>query len=824
MKKNTIKNRLQKMIITMSIVIIATFSIVPTRTYAADWDLGGALLKEIVQLIASVGDIAMGLLNTTMLGAKDVGSSMLSKDDANLKDPSSWLYDDGSSGNYREFANDELNTNFLPFADANFAIPNMLYSPENIFANNIAALDVNFLRPNTFNAITNSDEANDKSKSAASNLREIIASWYKSFRNIAIVGLLSVLIYLGIRILISSTADDKARYKESIKNWVVALCLVFVIHFIMSGILMLTDKVTDLFNTTATNGINVKVNTDNTATYFKTNLTGYVRLRGQSADWQTSAAYIVVYLVLVIYTYRFTFLYFKRFLYTAFFTMIAPLVALTYPIDKAGDGKSQAFNMWFKEYTMNVIIQPIHLILYTVFVGAASDLAVSNPLYAIVAIGFLIPAEKFIKKMFGLDQAQSTDGFGSFAGGAVAMTALNQAKKLIGGSSKKGGSSSKGDSSNNEERSSRIWANKRPELGAFAGGEQGNPKTASQVGNALGDRVGVAYNADMTNSTEKDESMRAEEMLGEQPLTETQNMQSTSLGMEATEASINDSFNSQKDSDISKTKKVIAGVKTAGKMANKAVRYTGPKLGRAAMAGAGLIAGTTVGIASGVATGSPSNVVQYGLTGAGTGAGIGVGVASGVASLPGAVSSARGVASSGIEDVRTTYEKNAYGEAYAREQERLREATRQRERFMKDKDTQDRYKAMKKDLGYNGDVEELMGAAFDLQEAGVTNLDMQRDALNLEMNRDNGRVGGHSHEKVVDVASFASNNGFGKEYIEDAKKRESMEQVVQSMVPDKKAQEEVMMTFAELHGRRELYKNVINEKNKPKRNIMSKPR
>ncbi len=53
--------------------------------------------------------------------------------------------------------------------------------------------------------------------------------------------------------------------------------------------------------------------------------------------------------------------------------------------------------MWFKEYTMNAIIQPIHLILYSVFIGSAIDLAVSNPLYAIVAMAFLTSAEKFVK-------------------------------------------------------------------------------------------------------------------------------------------------------------------------------------------------------------------------------------------------------------------------------------------------------------------------------------------------------------------------------------------------------------------------------------------
>ena len=53
---------------------------------------------------------------------------------------------------------------------------------------------------------------------------------------------------------------------------------------------------------------------------------------------------------------------------------------------------------------MNVILQPVHLLLYMSLIGAASDLVAKNPLYALVAIGFLIPAEKFIKNMFGLNK------------------------------------------------------------------------------------------------------------------------------------------------------------------------------------------------------------------------------------------------------------------------------------------------------------------------------------------------------------------------------------------------------------------------------------
>ena len=40
---------------------------------------------------------------------------------------------------------------------------------------------------------------------------------------------------------------------------------------------------------------------------------------------------------------------------------------VTYSIDKAGDGKAQAFGNWLSEFVMNVLVQPLHAIIYLVF-------------------------------------------------------------------------------------------------------------------------------------------------------------------------------------------------------------------------------------------------------------------------------------------------------------------------------------------------------------------------------------------------------------------------------------------------------------------------
>lgn len=192
----------------------------------------------------------------------------------------------------------------------------------------------------------------------------------------------------------------------------------------------------------------------------------------------------------------------------AFFTMIAPLVALTYPIDKVKDGKAQAFDMWFKEYTMNAIIQPIHLILYSVFIGSAIDLAVSNPLYAIVAMAFLTSAEKFVKQMFGLDKAKTPAGLAAMAGGALAMKGIGN---VVGKLSGKGGSSNKlATSGAGDDASKLLSRGKTPgvSMDSMATLAAGTGAGAA-VGGAAGSAAGAASGAFAGGPTRKEYDQQA---------------------------------------------------------------------------------------------------------------------------------------------------------------------------------------------------------------------------------------------------------------------------------------------------------------------------
>lgn len=363
----------------------------------------------------------------------------------------------------------------------------MRYSPEKIFSGKIPALDINFVDPQDWkaegytedtgetdeegNSITTGDKMNERSITQA--LHGTIASWYVSLRNLAVVALMLVLVYVGIRIVISSTASDKAKYKQMLIDWLVALCILFCLHYIMTFTTTIVNEITGaITGAQDTNGNNVavKVEGDSDSTVeFNTDLMGLIRFKMQAPNVSGKILYLILYLAMVIYTFMFTFYYLKRVLTIAFLTLISPLVAMTYPIDKIRDGKAQAFDMWLKEYVFNALLQPFHLIIYSIFVGSAIDLAAKNPLFAIVALAFITPAEKILRKFFGFEKASTAGALGAVASAAGGAAVMNHMRNLMAPKKGAGGGGSKGIKTKNKPEGSA------PSLeDAFGNGSSGN--------------------------------------------------------------------------------------------------------------------------------------------------------------------------------------------------------------------------------------------------------------------------------------------------------------------------------------------------------------
>ena len=407
-------------------------------------------------------------------------------------------------------------------------LPTYSVSPQEIFEGKLLLFDVNFFQPkqvwinytdkdgkenavkideydetsaeNVNNKInyyyyvdSNKTEIHTSKQNTALDLSKIISRWYYSIRNIAIIVMMLILIYIGIRMMLSSIASEKSKYKKMLGDWVVSMCLIFVLHYIMVFAVNINESIVKLISSSTEekqNSFVINLNDemknkdefvdavidvgkkggnegelgkflmdkDENALYnedgsknsgageaatftWLTNLVGRMRMKCQLQDGSSEyVGYALAYLVLVFYTLFFTFTYLKRVLYMAFLTIIAPLVAMTYSIDKIADGKAQAFNMWLKEYIFNLLIQPMHLMLYLVLISMAYDLAATNIIYTLVAIGFMIPAEKFIRKMFGFEKAQTPGMLGGAAGAALTMSGMQKLAHFAGhGPGAKGG-------------------------------------------------------------------------------------------------------------------------------------------------------------------------------------------------------------------------------------------------------------------------------------------------------------------------------------------------------------------------------------------------
>ena len=350
-------------------------------------------------------------------------------------------------------------------------------------------------------------EMEEPINSTSYTLRSIIAKWYVALRIIAIVGMMTVLVYTGIKILISSTASDKAKYKQLLGDWLVGMVLLFTMHYIMVFSNMAVKRLTEVLSS-----VNPTINTpvlmdsggkiesalsklgitttgdaetvagdgnevvykyeegDNTFIEWHTNLMGNIRMeaaidgridasekKGEKTETDSYIGHTLMFMVMVMYMLIFIWTYLKRVIYMAFLTLIAPLVALTYPIDRANDGQAQGFNYWFKEYIFNLLLQPLHLLIYTILVSAAVELSSKNWIYTLVALGFIATSEKIVRQMFNFSKASTPGAFAGPAGMALTMTGM---KWLFGHGPKdgkdKGGSGKGGGGDENSDPTKKV--------------------------------------------------------------------------------------------------------------------------------------------------------------------------------------------------------------------------------------------------------------------------------------------------------------------------------------------------------------------------------
>ena len=235
---------------------------------------------------------------------------------------------------------------------------------------------------------------------------------YLTIRNLASILSLVMLIYIGIRMALSTLSEDKARYKKMLSGWIQSFILIFVMHYLILFSMVLAKNMVNIISSIKVSGVfGAQGEYDIISNSFESIVTKY----GWDILPQT-----ILFVALTYYQCKFFTLYLKRAISVAFLIIISPLITVTYSIDKAGDGRAQAFGAWIKEFEVNMFIQPLHALLYLIFIASAGTVASKAPLLYVVFFMALGRGEKVIKGLFDARGLKSIGSMGKGKGKKVA--------------------------------------------------------------------------------------------------------------------------------------------------------------------------------------------------------------------------------------------------------------------------------------------------------------------------------------------------------------------------------------------------------------------
>lgn len=246
-------------------------------------------------------------------------------------------------------------------------------------------------------------------------IKKSISQVYYICKIISLILALLVLIYIGIRMAISTVASEQAKYKKMLFSWVESIAILFLMPYIMSAIFVFGEAITSIF-------YNIRCNLMGTIIPGSSGTYGVFEQSMRLSTFDSifsEAGYnlamlSIAYWALLYTEIKFLWLYSKRLLMVGFLILISPLITITYPIDKAGDGKAQAFSVWIKEFLLNVLIQPLHALLYLIFILSANAIASESIIVSVALLFAMGQAERMVKVIFNMKGSASLRGIDKF--------------------------------------------------------------------------------------------------------------------------------------------------------------------------------------------------------------------------------------------------------------------------------------------------------------------------------------------------------------------------------------------------------------------------
>ena len=279
-------------------------------------------------------------------------------------------------------------------------------------------------------------------------VKEAVATWYYIIRMLALSAMLILLIFIGIKMAISTVASEKAVYRKMLVDWLVGLIIIFSMHYIMLFTFYMNEILVEAIEKSADAVHSVKMKelaekdsmegVEYTNADLEIKVYEAVRTRAYDAKLLNGISGMVMYMTMVYFAFRYTLIYLKRLLTTIILAVMSPALGVGYALQKALTGKQQVLGNWLKEFVLNVIIQSVHAIIYAVFISQALVLSlqsIAGLIVAMILMNYTLKADSLFRKIFKIstglleDTNNAEDKFKSglqdaFIGGRAAVNTL----------------------------------------------------------------------------------------------------------------------------------------------------------------------------------------------------------------------------------------------------------------------------------------------------------------------------------------------------------------------------------------------------------------
>lgn len=244
-------------------------------------------------------------------------------------------------------------------------------------------------------------------------IKETVAEWFYIIRFIAVAAMLVILIAIGIKIAISTLASEKAVYKRMLVDWLVGFIMLFGVEYVMLFIININEvlvKTVEEFATSETSAVTEVMkkefgDSEKTNQELEVSVYEAVRTRAYDPKLINGLTGMVMYLTLVTFAWRYSWMYLKRYFTLIVLTLMAPGVAFSYALQKVFTGKGKSWSKWLNEYIVNVLIQVVHAILYASFVSMALVISLDSlagMVVAFILMNFMLKADKIFRKIFNM--------------------------------------------------------------------------------------------------------------------------------------------------------------------------------------------------------------------------------------------------------------------------------------------------------------------------------------------------------------------------------------------------------------------------------------